>query len=48
MAWVMIIASIEYLFLKISVSLISIKRPAITPKSGAVKKNLNGADIGGA
>jgi hypothetical protein len=44
----MIIASIEYLFVSDAVSLIIMSIPAITPKRGAVKKNLSGADIGGA
>jgi len=47
-ACVITIDSIEYLLIKLAVSLKKIKRPAISPKIGAVIKNLTGADIGGA
>jgi len=45
---VITIESIEYLLFKIEASLKKINTPANIPNKGAVKKNLSGADIGGA
>ena len=40
--------SVENLLIKVVASLKNIRIPAKTPKSGAVRKNLRGAEIGGA
>ena len=48
MACVITKESIEYLLIKVALSLKNIKIPAIIPKIGAVIKNLTGAFNGGA
>jgi hypothetical protein len=45
---VITIDSMENLFINVALSLKKIKIPAKIPNKGAVKKNLTGAEIGGA
>ena len=48
MACVTTMESMEYLLISEAWSLKKIKNPANIPKRGAVRKNLSGADMGGA